>query len=265
MRYVWQRRWILVTRPVISTLRFRLRHRRLDPGVTILIANWQTGSFLEASIPQILRRSPAGTRIAVVDNASAEDDRALLRSLPSAVRVLRLPVNVGHGVALDLAAMLASTESILALDADAFPIDDGWIERLERPLRDGRTVSGAGGSLGQIAPCCLMISLDRFVRRRHTFTARFVPGNEPWLRPDNVWDVGRSISLREGAASLHRVERTGYLDEGRQIGEIFDDVIYHNGYATVDLAPGNRGTVTKSDALATWHRALERFGVNTER
>jgi glycosyltransferase involved in cell wall biosynthesis len=254
---------------LLAVFRLRLRRRigrgGLDPGVTVVIANWQTTRFLEGTVAEVLRRSPPGTRVVVVDNCSTGADRARLRGLPQAVRVVRLPVNVGHGVALDIAAMLASSRLIVALDADAFPISDSWIERLERPLQEGRTVSGAGGSAGQIAPCCLMISLERFIRSHHSFTSRFVPGNESWLRPERVWDVGRSISIREGAASLHRVERTAYLDEARQIGEVFGDVVYPNGYATVGLAPSNRGTVTSGDALSTWRIALARYSAGPGR
>lgn len=263
VRHLWQRRWIIVTRPVMVVGRLQLRHLRLRPGATVLIANWQTGSFLGPTVEQVLRRSRAGTRVVVVDNASTDTSRAVLKRLPPPVKVLRLPVNVGHGVALDLAAMLARSEHIIALDVDAFPIAADWIERLEHPLRQGRTVSGAGGSCGQIAPCCLMVSLEHFVRSRHTFTARFVPGNQRWLRPDRVWDVGRSISLREGADRLHRFELTGYLDEQHQVGEVFDGLIYHNGYATVDLVPANRGTVTKAEALTTWRLALHQLGTGS--
>lgn len=260
-RFAVHRRWELLSRPLIAALRAKVQRRHLAPGVTVLIANWRTSVFLQSTVSQVLRCSPPGTRIVVVDNASTNESRKACRALPSSVKVISLPVNVGHGVALDLAATWASTEFIVALDVDAFPIDHRWIERLERPLRQGARVSGAGGSMGHIAPCCLMISLERFVEQRHTFTSRFVPGNEPRLRPERVWDVGRLISLREGPDALHRFERTAYLDEDKRVGEIFDELVYHNGYATVDRVPRHRGTVTEGDALSTWRLALERFHV----
>lgn len=261
LRYIWLDRWRFTTRPAILILRFRLRRRldRLQPGATILIANWQTGDFLRTTIPQVLRNSPAGTALVVVDNASTDSSREVLRNLPPPVRVIRLPVNVGHGVALDIAAMTAASEYIVALDVDAFPISNDWIQRLMDPLEDGQRVSGAGASNGQIAPCCLMISVRRFIENRHTFTSRLVPGNEPLLRPELQWDVGRRISMKEGTEALHRFERTTYLEPDQCVGEIFDRLVFHNGYATVGLLPHERGSTSQETAWTTWERAQERW------
>jgi glycosyltransferase involved in cell wall biosynthesis len=261
VRFAWQDRWRFATGPIRRLLRWRVRQRKeLESGATVLIANWQTKEFLAVTVERVLQLSTPGTRIIVVDNGSTDGSRQLLKQMSGPIRKVLLPVNVGHGVALDLAALLARTEWIVALDVDAFPISPSWLEDLSAPLRAGASVSGARASNGQIAPCFLMMSLRRFVERRHTFTSRMVPGNDPWLRPHLHWDVGRRISVEELPETLHAVPRTDYLDAQHQVGEIFSGVVYHNGYATVALKPEARGDVRAFDASASWQAAIRRFG-----
>lgn len=257
IRYLWQDRWTFVTAPVLFSIRPILRRRAALPGYTVLIANWQTTEFLEFTVQQVKALSPPETVVVVVDNASSDGRGEALRRLP--VKLILLPLNVGHGVALDIAALYVRTEYLVALDVDAFPISPDWLWTLSDPLISGCTVSGAEASNGQIAPCCLMMRTERFVERRHRFVSRMVPGNEPMLRPENFWDVGRGISVREGPDNLHPVRRTGYLRPSEQVGEIFDGILYHNGYSTVDGLAQSRGSVSKELALEVWRDATRQF------
>ena len=78
---------------------------------------------LEVLIDVVRRRSPASTRIIVVDNHSGDESRKRLAKLED-VRTVEIPVNVGHELAMDVGVLLADTEYVVALDVDAFPLQD---------------------------------------------------------------------------------------------------------------------------------------------
>src|SRR6478672_4924516 len=82
----------------IPLLRRRARGRlaSLHPGeVTVVTVNWNSSPFLGVLLELVRARSPAGTRILVVDNASSDGTRELLAAHPD-VRSVRIPTNVGH-------------------------------------------------------------------------------------------------------------------------------------------------------------------------
>lgn len=161
----------VVLHPLTLASRSAARHRRLEPGCTVVIVNWNTLRYLVHSVNAVVARSPSSTRILVVDNASADGSQDWVRRHPRA-ELLALPANVHHGPAMDLGILRCRTRFVVALDVDAFPIRDGWLDSLLAPLCDGAFVSGAGyppDADSHVQPyvhaCCLAIETARFVRR----------------------------------------------------------------------------------------------------
>ena len=99
---------------------------------------------------------------------------ALLAANPD-VRKVSFPFNVGHELALDVGFLLAETEYVVALDVDAFPLDEDWLDRLLAPLASGNEVAGARLNREYVHPCCLAMRKERFVLRRHSFRAHYRP------------------------------------------------------------------------------------------
>src|SRR4051812_39515166 len=86
----------------LSRTAVRRSTRRLAPDrFTVLTVNWNTTEYLRTVVEAVQRFSPVGTEIVVIDNGSCDDARVFLRTAP--VRSLRLPLNLGHGPAMDLA------------------------------------------------------------------------------------------------------------------------------------------------------------------
>lgn len=115
----------VVLHPLTLASRSAARHRRLEPGCTVVIVNWNTLRYLVHSVNAVVARSPSSTRILVVDNASADGSQDWVRRHPRA-ELLALPANVHHGPAMDLGILRCRTRFVVALDVDAFPIRDGW-------------------------------------------------------------------------------------------------------------------------------------------
>jgi hypothetical protein len=234
----------------------------LERGATIAIVNWNSLDLLRDVVRALERFGPpprGRLEILVVDNGSTDGSRAWLRSQrrTGRLRAVLLPRNVFHGPAMDLAFLLARTEYVVALDVDAFPVTDGWLETLIQPLEDSSYVSGAQALRGYIHPCCLAMRTDYFALRRHTFTPHVGTWDPDRLGRDE-WDTGESITRREGlarAAPFPRTRVRGPL----QLGTVFGGFVYHNGASTrlrSDIAVEG---LTSNDAESAWAEAIAEF------
>ena len=138
MRSRWRR--------AIKPRRLWLMVRCLGPlhaGVTIVIVNWDSLSYLRTTLAAVHHFSPPTTRILVVDNGSTDGSVEWLREHD--VRTVALDANWGHEAGLDLGWLRARTRTVVALDVDAFPISHQWVPQLTEPLASGATVVGARG------------------------------------------------------------------------------------------------------------------------
>ncbi len=232
---------------------------RLRPGATIAIVNWNALDLLKVVIGALERfGSPEGgtLEILVVDNGSTDGSRKWLRSQRARgrVRSVLLPRNVFHGPAMDLAFLLSRTEYTVALDVDAFPIADGWLDQLLEPLKARKYVAGAEARRGYIHPCCLAMRTDYFARRRHTFTPH-VGTWDPQLLGRDEWDTGESITRREGLDRVQTFPRTRVRGP-MQLGSVFGDFVYHNGASTRLRSSIAVEGLTSGDAERAWNEAL---------
>jgi glycosyltransferase involved in cell wall biosynthesis len=221
-------RKLLLSKWMLRALRLRASRLRERPGsCTIAIVNWNSVSFLATVLDAIRRFSPADVEIVVVDNASEDGSRGFLRRQRGIKRLL-LPVNIYHGPALDLAFLLSRAEFVVALDVDAFPISDGWLDRLLEPLADGFQISGVRITRDYAHPACAAMRRRRFVAERHTFAGNMRPIG---YGPEN-WDTGELISRRE-QPRVFTFERTGQLRPGRGVlGCVYEGLVFHNAYST---------------------------------
>lgn len=256
---LWATVQFLGWRVGVPLLRARARRgiTRLEPGAaTVVTVNWNSWPHLEVLIDVVRRRSPAKTRIIAVDNGSKDGSRQRIRSQPG-VRGLLLPTNVGHELAMDLGVLLADTEYVVALDVDAFPLHERWLDELLAPLSEGAQVSGARLNRSYVHPCCWAMRTARFVDRKHSFRSHYQPREGDC---DASGDVGEEISASE-APNVHFFEVTSQRGPG-DVGTVFGDLVYHNFYATRFNATSEQtldGVVAVDDPARAWEEALERY------
>ncbi len=246
-------------RIAVPLLRARARRRlgKLERGAaTVVTVNWNSWSHLEVLIDVVRRRSPATTRIIAVDNGSKDGSRTEIAARDD-VRGVLLPVNAGHELAIDLGVLLAETEFVVALDVDAFPLHDRWLDELLAPLSEGAQVSGARLNRSYVHPCCWAMRTARFVERGHSFRSNYQPREGG---RDASGDVGEEISEAE-APNVHFFEITSQRGPG-DVGTVFGDLVYHNFYATRFNATSDQtldGVVAADDSAKAWDEALERY------
>ena len=170
-----------------ASARFVARHarRNLRPGeFTVLAVNWNTAEFL-ADVLRALEKFSPGVDVIIVDNASSDDSRRVLSE--SSARAVLLPMNLGHGPGLDIAASLVRTEYFATLDIDAFPVRADWLDDLRRRLEEGNVVVGGTMHRGFAHPSMLAMRTRDFLDRHHSFMR-------------SVWKPGSSRRASRGTS-----------------------------------------------------------------
>ena len=126
---------------------------------------------------------------------------------------------------MNIGILLCRTEHFVALDVDAFPIDESWLTQLFEPVNAGSHVSGAGypptpdpNIQPYVHACCVAMKTERFVQQRHTFS------------PGVSWDTAQSISQREWP-NIHTFPITSSRGPGI-LGTVFGGFVYHNFYSS---------------------------------
>ena len=76
--------------------------------ISVVILNWNTRKLLEACLRSLQHSQPGiALEVLVVDNASEDDSREMVRSLFPEVRLICNPVNIGFGAGAELQKPLA--------------------------------------------------------------------------------------------------------------------------------------------------------------
>lgn len=244
---------------LVPMLRARARRRveSLEPGqATVVTVNWNSWEHLSVLIDVVVRRSPTGTKVLVVDNGSEDTSQLQLVANP-AVTIVKLPVNLGHDLALDIGVLLSRTEYVVTLDVDAFPLHDHWLRELLAPLDADAQISGARLNRQYVHPCCCAMRTARFVTAKRSFRGNYQPRRDG---RDASGEVGEDMSADE-SPHLHFFEVTSQRGP-KDVGTVFGGLVYHNFYATRFRATTARqldGTVKPDDAERAWDEALRRY------
>jgi hypothetical protein len=162
-------------------------------------------------------------------------------------------------MALDIGFLLVNTEYVVALDVDAFPLHDRWLDELLAPLSSGLQVSGARLNRQYVHPCCFAIRTARFVERGHSFRSFYRPRSEG---RDASGDVGENISEAE-RGQVRFFDPTEQRGPG-DVGTVFGGLVYHNFYSTRFQGTTEKildAYVAQTDAAAAWDEAVERYGI----
>ena len=86
--------------------------------ITAIITHYRNGAFLADAVQSVLSQTRPADEILVIDDATPVADAGALDALPTSVRLIRLPVNGGPGVARQVGAEQATGDWLAYLDAD---------------------------------------------------------------------------------------------------------------------------------------------------
>lgn len=204
-------------------------------AATILIVNWETPEVTADVVAKVLDSKPSYAKVLVIDNASGDGSAAYLRSrFGNRIRLVRLPRNVGHAIALDLGIILANSEFVVTLDSDAIPVNDNWFDTIMVPMNDKQVIlCGSRSSRDFVHPIFACVRRREFVRRGLSW--------QPWrVRETDISDLRWGIETFDTGELLSRflqpqerayLERTQNLVEGLP-GMTVAGVVYHHGGVT---------------------------------
>lgn len=252
-----RRPWGLVLKAAKAVARFRLRG--LAPGITVIVVNWNTKNEVRDVLEAVKRFSPPQTAVLVIDNGSTDGSPELLRSIPD-IRLIRLPSNAGHGVALDLAMYLVRTSIAVTLDSDAFPFAASWLEQVSSPVRSGTAVlAGLRSRRNFVHPVLLAVDTAEFVKNKWSFQVHWSAGVDGRTARWGVdaWDTAELLTKQIDARRVTFVEATPNIVDGLP-GMTVGGVVYHHGGVS-------RSTTDASleAARRQWSDALQVHGLRS--
>lgn len=119
------------------------------PGVTVVIRARDQAANLDRTLTLLRGQTigPHRTETIVVDNGSRDGTGTIAAG--HGARVIGLPAGAfTFGGALNLGTANARGAVVVALSADAFPPDEGWLERMVAALRDPAIACASGDRYG---------------------------------------------------------------------------------------------------------------------
>lgn len=192
-------------------------------GISTVIVNWNSGSFLERSVFSILDHAD-GCEVIVVDNRSEDASLAFADRLGDRIDTVRNKTNLGFAAANNIGWRRGGGGLVLFLnpDAEALP---GSIHALALPLREDPSIWATAGKL--ISPegtPQVGFNIRAFPTLGSVFAEAFfldeiLPGN-PWTRryraSDLDYDSSQDVDQPAAACLMVRrsvLERLGGFDE----------------------------------------------------
>jgi glycosyltransferase involved in cell wall biosynthesis len=240
---------------VVRAYRVVAAKKPMREGITVVSVNYHSLPQLRVLLSALERYTSEPVDIVIVDNGSKDGSREFLRSLPN-VRSILLPVNLGHGSALDLGVVMADTSIVVTFDIDAFPISPEWLPAVTEPLGKGSVIAGAHWHRAYIHPCFLALRRSDFIDYRLSFAPVGRWPSAEFRATGLSLDAGEALShvlsVAYGTKGLHKIPVTS-IRGPEAIGAIFGDVVYHNFYST-----HIRGELGKAAAEA-WDEAVRQY------
>lgn len=228
---------------------------RREPFAQLNRAEAEAYPWIELCVSQIVRHSKGDSyKIFVWDNSALPSQRSFLRSHPK-VRMFKPKVPESalhgprsrHGPSLDrlVKKVDPSTEFVIALDSDSFPVRDGWIKNLTGRLNDEVLLSG--------------VWRDEFVPRKPAYVhpcglaarTETLRGLGVGFRREGGVDVGYNLTAAVLASGgrVSRLYRSNQWNPHYVMGAIYGDLIYHQG-------AGSRSPIFNSGGSPERHESM---------
>jgi GT2 family glycosyltransferase len=240
-------------------------------ATSIVVPVHGRAQLTERCLERLLAELPAECEAIVVDDASADSTPVLLVSYGEAIRVLRLPANVGYARACNEGAAVAAGDTLVFLNNDTEPLP-GWLQALEDYAREHPAAAVVGAKLlypsGSVQHAGVVIGRDGYPHNLYTG----LPAAHPAV------NRSRRLQAVTGACMLVRraaFERAGGFDPGYmnsledvdlclRIGEQGGEVHYCHEAVLTHLESASRGRDERFEASVARYRQRWRERVHRD-
>jgi GT2 family glycosyltransferase len=191
--------------------------------VTACIVSWNSGPQLVTALDSLLAQTGVDLDIVVVDNASADDSCAVVRSRPD-VRLVRNPVNVGFAPAANQGAALAAqsgSDALLLCNFDVRLEPDYLLQAIAALAADVRRASVQGKLLRSAPGPAGEAILD--TTGHVAFRTRLFRNRGEGTVDDGRFDTAEEVFGVSGAVALYRLAA---LDDVAVDGQAFDEDLF---------------------------------------
>jgi len=175
-----------------------------EPEISVLLVTYGAWEWTQRCLAALVETTGVAYELICVDNASPDGSAERLASIPD-IRLVSSTVNLGYGVAANLAAMSARAPYLLLLNTDAI-VQPGWLEPLRAVLDEEDDVAAVSARLlhvdGRLQEAGSVIWGDGM-------TDCYGDGDDPQL-PE--YRFRRDVDYASAACLL--VRRSAFLDAG---------------------------------------------------
>ena len=124
--------------------------KKCNAVVGVVVANWNRKELLGACLDSLARQSHGSFEVVVVDNGSADGSAALVEEMakgyPVPLHLIANSANVGFCAANNQGIFSTDSELVALLNNDA-EAEPGWLEALERAIRQGEDIGMAASKV----------------------------------------------------------------------------------------------------------------------
>ena len=124
--------------------------KKCSAVVGVVVANWNRKELLQACLDSLACQSHSSFEVVVVDNGSADGSAALVEEMakgyPVPLHLIANSANVGFCAANNQGIFSTDSELVALLNNDA-EAEPGWLEALERAIRQGEDIGMAASKV----------------------------------------------------------------------------------------------------------------------
>lgn len=207
---------------------FYLAEIRVDdsPSVSVIIVNWNHGSYLEACLDALLAQDYPRLDVTVVDNGSTDGSPEWIRDRYPRVRLYPLGDNLGFSVAFNHGVSCTDGALVLSLNPDV-TVERGLLREMVAVVSRDERIGMAAPKLLQASDPSVLDSTGLFIDRRRR------PYDRGQGEVDrDQYDAHSDVFGACGAAGLYR---RAALEDLAIEGEYFDEDFFAY-YEDADLA-----------------------------
>lgn len=181
-----------------------------SPVVSVVVVNWNGASYVSRCLNSVLDQTYPALEVIVVDNASTDSSRYLLRSYLPRIRLIELHRNLGFAGGANAGIRASSGKYVALLNPDAVAEPD-WLAHLVRVAESDPEIGMCASKVylsrfpGLLDSAGMLISLDGLARGRGHFEA-----------DDPRFDREDEVLAPSACAALYRVSmlhKVGLFDE----------------------------------------------------